>query len=249
MSVKPRPAVTACRKCPLRRIDIFENKNSDQVDFIQTFKSGEIAVARGGTLYAEGGAPHDLYTVLSGWAFRYKSLADGRRQICNFALPGDFMGLQSSLTGRMEHGAEALTDLRLCVFPRQKLFSLYVAHPSLGFDLTWLAAREERFLDDNLLAVGRRTALEKTAYLIWHLYSRARELGLVADDRLDLPLTQQHFADTLGLSLVHLNRSLRRLRATGLITLEGRVITMRDEKALARLAGVAVSRRELRPLI
>ena len=149
----------------------------------------------------------------------------------------------------MEHGVEALTNMRLCVFSRDRLFSLYVTHASLGFDLTWLAAREERFLDDNLLAVGRRTAKEKIAYLICHLFARARELGLVKDARLDLPLTQQHFADTLGLSLVHLNKTLKKLRATGLVVLDGRSVIVKDEAALAALARIDGPRRERRPLI
>ena len=248
----PKPhakGVTPCRACPLRGLAIFENQNAEEVAFIQTFKVGEVSIDQGGPIYFEGEASPYLYTVLEGWAFRYKSLADGRRQIVNYALPGDFIGLQNSVSKTMECGVEALTDMRLCVFPREDLFSLFVAHPSLGFDLTWLAAREERFLDDNLLAVGRRTAMEKIAYLISHLFARARELNLVHDGKLDIPMTQQHLADTLGLSLVHLNKTLKKLRATGLVVLDGRSLIVRDEKALAAVAKIDTPRRERRPLI
>lgn len=245
----PTNGKTPCKDCPLRRLPIFENKSAQQLQFIQTFKIGEMSIDQGGPIYLEGANSPYLFTVLEGWAFRFKSLRDGRRQIVNYALAGDFIGLQNSLAASMEHGVEALTNMRLCVFSRDKLFSLFVEHPSLGFDLTWLAAREERFLDDNLLAVGRRTATERIAYLIAHLFSRSRELNLVKDGRLELPMTQQHFADTLGLSLVHLNKTLRKLRATGLVVLDGRGVFVKDEAALAKLAGMSGPSRERRPLI
>ena len=79
----------------------------------------------------------------------------------------------------MEHSAEALTPLTLCMFPRSKLFDLYSKFPSLAFDITWLAAREEQMIDEHLVSLGRRTALERTAYLLLHLYSRANETGFI----------------------------------------------------------------------
>src|ERR1700693_791527 len=97
-------------------------------------------------------------------------LPDERRQILNFALPGDFLGLQASVFDRMGHSAEALTDMVLCIFPREKLWGLFSGHPNMSFDVTWLAAREERMFDENLLGVGRRSALERMAYPLLHLF-------------------------------------------------------------------------------
>ena len=82
---------------------------------------------------------------------------DGRRQILNFALPGDFIGLQASIFDSIGNSVEALSDVVLCVFPREKLWDLYTRYPTLAFDVTWLAAREEQILDEHLLSVGRRT--------------------------------------------------------------------------------------------
>ena len=169
----------------------------------------------------EGARSDHLYTVLSGWAFRYKMLADGRRQILNYALPADMVGLQGSLMHEMEHSVEALTPLTLCVLPRAKLWELYSKFPSLAFDITWLAAREEQLIDENLVSVGRRTALERTAYLLLHLFVRTEEAGLIKDSSVQFPLTQQHLADTLGMSLVHTNKTLKRLSASQRRSLEG----------------------------
>src|SRR5262245_5402731 len=178
------------------------------------FKSGELNVEAGTNVLLQGTNSAHLYTILSGWAFRHKTLPDGRRQILNYALPSDFIGLQGTVVDEMQHSVEALTDMMLCVFPREKLWSLYTGHPALAFDLTWLAAREEQMLDDNLLSVGRRSALERTAHVLMHLFWRAEEVGLTKGDAVEFPFTQQHLADTLGMSLVHTNKTLKRLTAT-----------------------------------
>src|SRR6185312_3020288 len=111
------------------------------------------------TILQEGTSTTYLFTVLIGWAFRYKTLPDGRRQILNFALPGDFIGLQAVLDKEVQHSVEALTDAVFCIFPREKLWTLYTSHPSLAFDITWLASREEQILDEHLVSIGRRSAI------------------------------------------------------------------------------------------
>src|SRR6266705_5668720 len=135
-----------CEACPFRTNPTFRDFSPPELEFISAFKSGELNAEVGTTLFLEDtNSPH-LYTVLSGWAFRYKMLPDGRRQILNFALPGDFLGLQGSMFDKMEHSVEALNDLTLCIFPREKVSTLFSRYPGLAFDVTWLCAREERIL-------------------------------------------------------------------------------------------------------
>jgi CRP-like cAMP-binding protein len=134
----------------------------------------------------------------------------------------------------MQHSVEALTDMTLCVFPREKLWSLYTGYPTLAFDITWLAAREEQILDDHLVSVGRRTSLERVAHLLLHLFERAEQAGLVKDNAAAFPFTQQHLADTLGLSLV---KTLKRLISTKAARWKERRFEMLDRAALARIAG------------
>jgi CRP/FNR family transcriptional regulator len=240
---------TPCAKCPLRALAVFRDRSPLDIDFLQDFKVGELTVEAGGAIFLEQSMSSHLFTVLSGWAFRYKTLDDGRRQIINFALPGDFLGLQSSISEVMSHGVEALTNSVLCVFPRDKLWALFNKDPQLAYDITWLAAREERTLDDQILSLGRRTALERTAYLLWYLYDKARDLGMVKRKRLDLPLRQTHLADTLGLSLVHTNKTLQRLRKMGLIELDERQLKIIDEEALKGLSRAEAIPPAARPLI
>ena len=200
------------------------------------------------TILVEGMHSAHLFTVLSGWAFRYKLLPDGRRQIMNYVLPGDLIGLQGSLMGEMDHSVEALTPVTLCVFERSKLERLFERHASLAYDLTWIAAHEERILDEHLLSIGRRTALERTAYLLSFIHQRAHLAGVNGGRRV-LPITQQHVADTLGLSLVHTNKTLKRLYAANAIRWKGRTFELLDRAKLMELAGgdIIVSRK--RPFI
>src|SRR3954471_5296625 len=176
-----------CEKCPLRGIHALREFSAKELDFVAEFKSGELNVQAGANILLQGTNSAHLYTILSGWAFRYKSLPDGRRQILNLALPSDFIGLQGSVNDEMQHSVEALTDVMLCVFPREKLWRLYTDFPTLAFDVTWLAAREEQMLDEQLMSVGRRTAMERLAHLLLTMFQRAEELGLTRGNAVQFP--------------------------------------------------------------
>jgi CRP-like cAMP-binding protein len=176
-------------------------------------------------------------------------LNDGRRQILNYALPADLVGLQGTLMEAMEHSVEALTPLTLCVFPRSKLWDLYARFPTLAFDVTWLASREEQLIDENLVSLGRRSAIERTAYLFLHLFVRAEEAGLTRGNTIQFPFTQQHIADTLGMSLVHTNKTIKRLAASNAVRWRDRVFELVDREALVRIAGEDMRQRKPRPFI
>jgi CRP-like cAMP-binding protein len=238
-----------CEKCPLRGLPCLREFTPDELAFISEFKLGEVNAEPGATVLFEGTKSAHLYTVLSGWAFRYKMLPDGRRQILNYALPADLIGLQGTLLNEMQHSVEALTDLVLCILPRDKLWELYANYPSLAFDVTWLASRQERIGDEHLLSVGRRSALERTAFLLLHLFLRAEQLRLNTGNRIPFPLTQQHVADTLGMSLVHTNKTLKRLAETQTVRWKGRILEIRDRERLAEIANYEGADTPPRPLI
>ncbi len=246
---RPNGHFTPCEQCPLRALPCLRAFTPDELAFVRQFKIDELQVDAGASFLREGTKADHLYTVLNGWAFRYKMLDDGRRQILNFALSADMVGLQGTLMHEMEHSVEALTPLTLCVFPRSKLYDLYSQFPSLAFDITWLAAREEQLVDEHLVSLGRRTALERTAYLLLHLFARAQELGLAKGNTIQFPFTQQHLADALGMSLVHTNKTLKRLLASKAVSWKGRVFEVLDRKALATIAGDEVPKRIPRPFI
>lgn len=249
MSKQP-PLPPRCLHCGLRASGAFRQLDSSELGFIEDFRVAAEEWPAGHTLVREQVDASRLYTLYAGWAFRYKSLSDGRRQILNFLLPGDFFGLQQQFAEGATYGVEALTDVSLCVFRSDRLWELYRAHPRLGYDLTWLCAREEQMLDENLLTTGRRAAMERVAVLLIHLFKRAQRVGLVeADGGFAFPLTQQHMADALGLSLVHTHRTLRRLQVLGLHSWEDGRMLLRNPLALTRLADYAAQPLQQVPLL
>nr|WP_246206305.1 Crp/Fnr family transcriptional regulator [Propylenella binzhouense] len=190
----------------------------------------------GSLILHEGEEADSLYTVVSGWAIRYKTLADARRQILKFVLPGDFLGLQSSIFAAAEHSVEALTEVRTCVFLRKRFWEMQERHPQLGYEMVWVAASDEQHLDAALLSVGQRSALERAAYLLLDLYIRAEERELVVNETVLFPFNQQHLADALGLSLVHTNKVIGRLRTMKLIKWEGRAFQLLDRAGMEAVA-------------
>lgn len=228
-----------CEKCPLHRRPVFRQLTDDELSFVSQFKKGELSVDKGGTVLAEGTRNPHLYTILSGWGFRYKLLSDGRRQIVNFVMPGDMIGLQGTLMGEMQHTVEALSPMLMCVFERDELMSLFRTHPELAYDVTWIAAREESTLDEHLLSVGRRSALERLSYLLAFIAERASDVGLFNGTPMVIPITQQHVADTLGLSLVHTNKTVRKLSQKKLLHWRGGACELLNLDGLKTVSGWA----------
>jgi CRP-like cAMP-binding protein len=241
-----------CLDCELRQRGCFQPIGQDELAVIAALKRGEVQRDAGAVLIAEGAAEAPLYTLLSGWAFRFKTLPDGRRQILSFLLPGDFIGLQQKMTEVAAHGVEALTAVRLCSFQRDAVWKLHASLPQLGYDLTWLAAHEESLVDYNLLSVGRHNALERIASLVLWLHDRSAAVDPQPPGvGMRFPLTQQHLADALGLSLAHTNKTWQRLVRSGLLRWQdGPRLRLPDPAALAALAqlGYPVPQRQ-RPLI
>jgi CRP/FNR family transcriptional regulator len=225
-----------CNACGLRKTGAFMPVNAEELQFIEAFRTGTTAVRAGGTILYEQKPNGKLFTLYSGWAFRYKTLSDGRRQILNFLLPGDFIGLQQKFADGAMHGIEAVTDTSLCVFPREGLWELFRGFPNLGYDITWLAAREEGMVDDHLLTAGRRNATERVAMLLMHLFRRLERVGMAESGTIEFPINQQHIADALGLSLVHTNKTLRRLSQLGLHEIRDGRLRLLNTRALERIA-------------
>ena len=240
-----------CHACPLRPLPLFLAHSDDELALVQSLKRRELRLPAGQTLIHEGQTEAPLYTLLDGWAFRFKTLRDGRRQILNFLLAGDFIGVQQKMGDAAAHGVETLTDAQFCIFQRDALWELHRKSPTMGFNVTWLTAHEESLVDDTLLSVGRRSAEERIATLLILLFKRAA--ALQADGGaagVPFPLTQQHIADGLGLSLVHTNKTLRKLERRGLHRIDEGRLHLRDAKALARLADLyGDGRPPQRPLV
>jgi len=238
-----------CFECALRACGAFKPISELELAFINEMKRDHLTLPAGADIIAAGLEQAELYTLYAGWAFRFKMLPDGRRQILNILLPGDLIGLQGAMFDAALYGVEALTEVQVCLLPRRKVWSLFENMPELAFDVTWLGSREESIVDENLTSVGRRSASERIAALIIALYKRADALGLVVSGAMAFPLTQQHIADALGLSLVHTNKSLAKLRRLGMFSQTNGTLLLGNAKALESMAQYFEEETPKRPLI
>jgi CRP-like cAMP-binding protein len=239
----------SCFECALRRSGAFKPISDMELAFINEMKRDHLVYPAGSEIIAAGADQAELYTLYAGWAIRCKTLPDGRRQILNIILPGDLIGLQGAMFEAAAYSVEAITEVQLCLLPRRKVWSLFENMPELAFDVTWLGSREESIVDENLTSAGQRAAAERIAALIIQLYKRLNMLGLVANGAMPFPLTQQHIADTLGLSLVHTNKSLAKLRKLGMFSQSNGTLLLSNPKALESLAQYFDEEAAQRPLI
>jgi CRP-like cAMP-binding protein len=151
-------------------------------------------------------------------------------------VPGDCLGLRSVLLRTSDHSFATITDALVSIVPSQRITSLFHDRPRLGAAILWAASRDEAMTVEHLVNIGRRSAIEGMAHLILELYERLQLVGLATPTGFDCPLNQHAFADALGLSAIHVNRTLRQLRERGLITLSGHRLVIHDPEKLRELA-------------
>ena len=240
---------TKCMNCPLRQMDAFADMTSAEVAFMERFKTGELEAQPGTEIMAQGQSSTHLFTCLSGMGLRYKTLEDGRRQVIGFVLPGDFIGLQAGVMSEMQHSVEASTSMRLCTFNRSDLRTLCTSHPSRAYDLPRIAAMEEVFLGEALAVVGQLDARAKVAWALHRFYSRLAAVNMAKNGQVRLPYRQQDLADALGLSLVHTNKTLARLRQDQIARWTDEQLTVHNVARLAELGHAEEDGPAKRPLI
>jgi CRP-like cAMP-binding protein len=183
----------------------------------------------------EGDAPRHVYLVVRGWACRYKMLEDGRRQIMSFFLPGDLCDLNVFVLREMDHSVGALTPLVYAEIGRDAFEGL-TEHPRIVQAMWWdslVSASVQREWTVNL---GQRTAFERIAHMLCELFLRLRGVGLADRDRCEFPITQTELADAIGLTPVHVNRTLQDMRAQGLISLQDKQLIIPDLERLQAAA-------------
>ena len=188
------------------------------------------------TVVREGERADSLHLLLDGWACRYKLTKDGARQIPALLTPGDFCDLDALLFDRLDYGVTSLTPCTVAVLPRDEARRISAQHPGIAAAMWWLMAVENSILSEWTLCLGRRSALQHLAHLLCELLVRLAAAGRVEDNSYLLPLTQEQLADVLGLTAVHVNRTLQTLRNDGLISLEQGRLTILDWPAIKTLS-------------
>lgn len=227
-----------CTVCPVRGLALFRELTDDQLLAVRNIRRGQEHIPPGSLIYREGTRIEYGHTLFDGWVMRYKTLEDGRRQIIGYTLPGDFLGYQPFRGATVNHSAEALTSVTLCTFPLDELGGMLARYPELSRQFGWLCKREETLAIEHMTSIGRRPARERIAHLLLELDYRLRaRQGDGAKAPLIIPLTQEHIADTLGLTSIHVSRTLRTLREDDLLEFRSGRLNIKDRPALVAMTG------------
>lgn len=226
-----------CAHCPIREQTVCRPFRGPGLEVVQEFKLGDRFLPAGSDLFWPGQELGELFNLLDGWVVLYRILASGRRQIVDFALPGAFLGYQSQLDQPTQLGAECLTDVAVCTFPRKGFNDLALRHPALALQLARLNAQALSRAHGQLANIGSRPAVERTAHFLCEILLRLRrDETAPLRGAVDIPLTQTHIAEALGLSSVYVNKTLRELREEGVLVLKNGRLTVLDPVRLAELA-------------
>jgi CRP-like cAMP-binding protein len=169
-----------------------------------------------------------VHLILEGFAFRYKLIDDGQRQIIGLLLPGDFCDLQSVVLGPSDHYIAALTACTVADIPQERIDSLVFRDSRLARALWWATLVDESILREWLASMGQRSADKRIAHLFCELLLRQQLVGAAGEHDCPLPLTQPMLADILGITTIHVSRILRDLRLAGLIQLKDRRLNIPD---------------------
>jgi CRP-like cAMP-binding protein len=178
-----------------------------------------------------------LFINHAGWLFRYKILRNGSRQILDFILPGQVFGLQACLFESSLYSVATITDVSLSRIPLGVIERMAGHSPQLVKALFRSATCEAAILGEHLIDASRRSARERIGHLLLELFLRLKSTRLVDGMSFQMPLTQELISDAVGLTTVHVNRTLRSLRDAGLIAIDGSNVTILDFEALSRLCG------------
>jgi CRP-like cAMP-binding protein len=219
----------------VRRLRLLSALSDAELELLRSLGERRHRHAAGDELVTEGDLTDRPRFIVSGWACRQRVLPDGRRQIFNFLLPGDGLGLNRSLGAELST-VTALTALETA--DAEPLLSAVQAGraPGLARALAAIEPIEHKLLLDHLVRLGRQTAYERVAHFLLELQRRLEITGLGDDQRFPLPLTQEIMADALGLSIVHVNRTLQQLRRERLIELRSGVTILLQPELLADIA-------------
>jgi len=214
------------------KLGSFVDLSKDDLDHLNHLASFPSRMRSGRDIIREGERPENVILLLTGWAYRYKVLADGRRQIVAHLLPGDLCDTHVFILGRMDHSIGLLSDATVAAISRETIIEVTERAPTIARALWWSTLVDEAVLRHWLINIGQRDAYDRTAHLFCELWERAAQVGLVNGNAFDLPLTQEQLGDSLGLTAVHTNRVLQRMRGEGLITFQGKRLAILDMEGM-----------------
>jgi CRP-like cAMP-binding protein len=174
--------------------------------------------------------------LLDGWMARSKDMATGERQVTELHITGDFPDLHGFTLKRLDHDIVTLSECTIGLVPHERLLEVTRDYPHLT-RVFWFSTNVDAAITRELaLSLGQRSAIARMAHLFCELYVRLDVVGRTKGNRYEFPLTQRELSECLGLTVVHVNRTLQELRRKGLVEFENRHLTILDRMGLEGIA-------------
>lgn len=218
----------------LRKLRVLEPFSEAEQRLLTSLFTRTVTVGPRQDIVREGDRARECSVLLSGLACRYAMTPDGKRQITAFIVPGDVFDIQSFLLEVMDHSIASIAPSTVSMIPHEALNAITKESPRITRAVWKESLFEAAVFRQWIVNVGRRTAFQRIAHVMCEMYARHRQVGLVDGDTVVWPMTQSEVADATGLSVVHVNRSIQALRADGLITLAGGLLTIHNWNGLSR---------------
>ena len=230
--------MTTAEHSPLtRKLSAFVALSEAELAVLERLHRRRRTFAAGRNMVHQGQSDQAAYILAKGWVCSYKIQPEGTRQIVDFQVPGDFLGLRSVLLRTSDHSFEPIVTIEAAEVLKADLLAAFEQTPRLATAILWAASRDEAMVVEHLVGIGRRDADARMAHFLLELGAKLSLVGIGNREGYECPLTQYHLADALGLSAIHVNRVLRQLRESGLATFRDGHVSFEDRERLADLAG------------
>lgn len=226
-----------CEDCSLRRRDCFRSLSPDELQFVHGLRRGQGELAAGRFLFKQGDAPKALYTLHEGWAASCAEVPGEPLRMTEILLPGDLVGAPACIAGKHNRSVVALTRLRYCILDRSLIEKLSQRGGPLCFALLqdFVTHRIRREKMTMLLRKG--SPLQRLAYFFLDTFTRLKAIGVGSETMCPFPLRRGQLAEIVGLSQVHVSRTMAEMRNDGLIEIANSVLYISNEERLAGIAG------------
>lgn len=225
----------APRSCLIAKLGYYIMLSDTERDLIQRLEETERRCDHSDVIWRQNEEVTSMFVVKSGWMYAYAILPDGRRQVLDIYCPGDILGLRDIAFDYSVNAVAAACDAVLCPFPKSAMDDVFTESPRLATLLYSLGMLENIVVIDRLKTIARQDARERLCYFFLQLYSRLSITNPGMTTRFNLPLTQELIGDALGLSQVHVNRTVRQLEKDGIIGRDGQEVELLQVDAMRRI--------------
>lgn len=221
------------KSCIIRHFSHYCSLTDDEKELLASLEESPTSIKAGTVLWEMGAPANEFCTLRSGWAYSYRHLENGDRQILEVFLPGDIIGLREFAFSQRLENVRMISDGVICHFPHKRMLEVFRESLSLTSVMFAIASRQQALLTERLVNLARRSARKKMAHFLHEMYLRLRQTNDDISGQFRLPLSQEQLADILGLSPVHVSRTFTALSEDGLVFRDRHHVTIPDLAALA----------------